>query len=193
MGAVLTSKSSNFLTIKNISALRGDVPVLRNFSLDLNQGEWIIVRGRNGSGKSTLLQAIAGLLPLYHGEITKVNSCYLGHQNGFRDLMTVGQHLQFIAKFFGTQLKPTPIDHLFEVPIHHLSAGLKRQVALSQFILSPHKLWIIDEPFEHLDQQGQAYFQDLMKSHIEQGGAILMTNHESLRVPQIKEVWLTTQ
>jgi heme exporter protein A len=181
----------NHLAIKEISLLRGEKAILSNFSLSLSASRWILLRGRNGSGKSTLLKAIVGLIPLQQGSIVCQDFCYLGHQNGFRDSITVKEHLAFVANHFKVPLQATPVDHLSDLPLHHLSAGLKRQVALCQFILSPHSLWIMDEPFEHLDLQAQAYFLALMHDHIAQGGSILHTSHETISHPEAQEIWLS--
>ena len=191
MGVALISETINHLILKEISLLRGDKPILQDFSLILSAGQWIVLRGRNGSGKSTLLKTIIGLLPLHQGLITCSSFCYLGHQNGFREAMTVGEQLAFVAHYFKVPLSSTPVDHLLDLPLHHLSAGLKRQVALCQFILSPHPLWIMDEPFDHLDKQAQTYFLSLMQDHIDRGGSILQTNHESIKNSSVQEIWLS--
>lgn len=151
----------------------------------------MVIRGRNGSGKSTLLKASVGLITPDHGHITRTGFCYLGHQNGFREHLTVGEHLAFVARYFNVPPDTTtPVDSLHDIPLHHLSAGLKRQVALCQFILSPHKLWIMDEPFEHLDKQAQADTLARMQNHIHRGGSILQTSHEDINIPNIQETWL---
>ncbi|WP_084676002.1 ATP-binding cassette domain-containing protein [Candidatus Paracaedibacter acanthamoebae] len=191
MDVALISDTVNHLVIKEISLLRGDKPILSNFSLSLSASQWIVLRGRNGSGKSTLLKAIVGLVPLHQGSIDCPDFCYLGHQNGFRESMTVSDQLAFVANHFKVPLQATPVDHLLDLPLHHLSAGLKRQVALCQFIFSPHSLWIMDEPFEHLDKQAQTYFLTLMQGHIDRGGSILQTSHETISNPKDQEIWLS--
>lgn len=157
----------------------------------MTAGEWLVIRGANGCGKSTLLKTIVGLLSPHSGSLWCTEFCYLGHDNGFRPHTTVAGHLDFIARYFNVPRPATPVDHLRPLPLNHLSAGLKRQVALCQFLLSPHKLWIMDEPFEHLDTQAKAYFLKRMQAHIARGGAIVQTSHESLTFSPVKEIWLS--
>lgn len=50
------------LEISNLNAGYGDMPVLKNISLSINQGEIVSVVGSNGAGKTTLLKAISGII-----------------------------------------------------------------------------------------------------------------------------------
>ncbi len=52
------------LEVEGIQVFYGDVPVLRNVSLTVNEGEIVTVIGPNGAGKTTLLKTIVNLLPL---------------------------------------------------------------------------------------------------------------------------------
>jgi heme exporter protein A len=70
--------------------------------------------------------------------------------------------------------------------VSHLSAGQKRRVALARLQLCPADVWFLDEPFTSLDQQGIIEEQAWLQTHIEQGGAVLMTSHQDLNLPQIK-------
>ena len=59
----------SMLDIKNVCAGYGDLQVLYDASLHVQEGECVALVGSNGSGKSTLLRVISGLLPLTSGEI----------------------------------------------------------------------------------------------------------------------------
>ena len=58
----------NLLELKNVTVTYGSNTVLRNVSLDLASGDWLMIVGPNGAGKSTLISAISGVAP-YTGEI----------------------------------------------------------------------------------------------------------------------------
>lgn len=188
MGDALISNS--LLHINNLSVFRDDTPILIDLSLTIKSGDWVVIRGRNGCGKSTLLKTVVGLVQPTAGDISIGDYAYLGHSNGLRDSMTVGQHLKFIADWFKSPLQPTPVDHLKDLSIHQLSAGLKRQLALSQFILCHRPLWIMDEPLDNLDAQAHDFFLNIMEDHIEKGGAILQTSHEIISKSGVKEFFL---
>ncbi len=58
------------LVLSGVEAGYGDLPVLHEVSLEVNQGEIVALIGSNGAGKTTLLKTIAGLLPVGRGTIT---------------------------------------------------------------------------------------------------------------------------
>ncbi len=189
MDDALTSEF--LLSIKDLSVFRDEDPILVNFSLCVRSGDWVVIRGRNGYGKSTLLKTLVGLISPTAGSLSVSPYIYLGHGNGLREQMTVGQQLMFLCDWFDVPLKPTPIDHLWNLSIYQLSAGLKRQLALSQFILCQRPLWIMDEPLDNLDAHARAFFTTLMQSHIASGGAILQTSHDYVDVQNVINVELS--
>lgn len=57
------------LTIKNLNAGYGDIKIIKNLSLEVNQGEVVSIVGANGAGKTTLLKTISGIITPDSGEI----------------------------------------------------------------------------------------------------------------------------
>ena len=57
------------IVIKNLEKSFGDNKVINNFSIDINDGEFIVLVGPSGCGKSTLLRMISGLESINQGEI----------------------------------------------------------------------------------------------------------------------------
>jgi branched-chain amino acid transport system ATP-binding protein len=70
------------LEVEGINVSYGDIPVLRNVSLAVNEGEIVSVIGPNGAGKTTLLRAIVNLLPLGHRGERPGRIFYLGEDLG---------------------------------------------------------------------------------------------------------------
>ncbi len=60
----------SFLEVTNIDVYYGDVQVIFELSLHVNQGEVVSIIGGNGAGKSTLLKTISGLMAPSRGQIT---------------------------------------------------------------------------------------------------------------------------
>jgi branched-chain amino acid transport system ATP-binding protein len=57
------------LTVESLCVARSGFPVLHDLSLELAEGEVLVILGRNGAGKTTLAEAIVGLLPVTSGRI----------------------------------------------------------------------------------------------------------------------------
>ena len=58
------------LRLENLDVYYGEVQVLRDFSMEIENGEGICLLGNNGSGKTTTANAISGILPVRSGKIT---------------------------------------------------------------------------------------------------------------------------
>lgn len=179
------------IALENITFYRDYHLILPNLSLSVTQGEWIVLRGHNGSGKSTLLKIMAGLLTPDEGTIhqTSFPLFYMGHKNGHQSHLTVRQNLALKKKLYSSPLsvsliiKTCHLSVLQDRKIRDLSAGEQRQSALAALLFFPESLWLLDEPFEHLDPQRKDFYLNLCHQHIQNGGAICQTSHEDLPVP----------
>ena len=61
------------ISFKNIKKSYGDVKVVHGITLDIQDGEFIVIVGPSGCGKSTLLRMVAGLEPITTGSSTTSN------------------------------------------------------------------------------------------------------------------------
>jgi len=57
------------LEVKNLNSGYGDVQVLRDVSMEINEGEIVALLGSNGAGKTTLFRTIIGLNRVWSGKI----------------------------------------------------------------------------------------------------------------------------
>ena len=60
---------ANRIVVKNLDAGYGSVKVLHDISIEVNDGETVVLLGTNGNGKSTLIKCIMGILPPMGGEL----------------------------------------------------------------------------------------------------------------------------
>ena len=78
------------LSLNKINVDIGPVGILKNASLNLNQGEMIGLIGRNGAGKTTLLKTIMGILKTKSGDISFEDADLIKLSSEHRAKMSIG-------------------------------------------------------------------------------------------------------
>ncbi|HBY01379.1 MAG TPA: ABC transporter ATP-binding protein [Rikenellaceae bacterium] len=169
------------IEIKNLKIGFGDQEVLNDVSLELFEGENLVVLGKSGSGKSVLIKCIVRLLKPDAGEIhvlgkemSKLNRDELGEirkkigflfQSGaLYDSMTVKQNLEFPLRRNKKDLTSKEIDNkILEVLENvglkdtlnkmpsQLSGGMRKRVSLARTIVVDPLIMLYDEPTTGLD------------------------------------------
>ncbi len=189
------------LEIRNLSLQRGGRLLQKDIDFTLEAGESLWVQGMNGVGKSTLLEVICGLHESPEGEILWVgkdirddkdifheNLAFIGHKNANAQNLTLFESLEFYAHLFGsnenlnTVLERLDLSARSNVPVHMLSAGQKKRLALARLLLKNAKLWILDEPAVSLDFAGVNLLCEFMHNHVKTGGILIYTSHVSLEL-----------
>jgi heme exporter protein A len=173
------------IRLENAAILRGSRLVLKGFSFAAERGEIIWIRGANGSGKSTLFRALSGLLPLAAGTMTIDGTLALTDEAVALDPdRSLEDGLRFWAKLDGTSpkqfeaaLEALDLIPLAELPVRLLSAGQKRRGALARMIASGAKIWLLDEPYNGLDQANVVRLDDALQRHAAAGGIALVASH----------------
>jgi heme exporter protein A len=179
-------------------ACERDLRVLYSgLSLSVKAGELWHVKGCNGAGKTTLLRQLAGLHPVDIGKVlypqTSIKIIYIGHKLGLKEQLTADENLSWLVGLDGSStqlqryaaLERVGLKGYEENTVAQLSAGQKRRVALARLHLCKADVWLLDEPFTSLDQQGIEDEQDWLDQHTLAGGAVLMTSHQEVSLPQV--------
>ncbi|UPA31003.1 energy-coupling factor ABC transporter ATP-binding protein [Terrisporobacter glycolicus] len=179
---------------------------LDNITMDFNNGDIIGIIGSNGSGKSTLFNNLMGILKATQGEILYKNrqlkydkkSLYnLRKEVGivFQDpekqifYSMVYDDLAFALRNIGTDEKTikTRISKALEAvngeefidrPVHSLSFGQKKRVAIASVIAMENDLVLLDEPTAGLDPESTRAIVNIIKTMYEKGKKIVITSHD---------------
>ena len=159
------------LKVSRISRQRDDDFALKNISFSQKPFEKIVVAGETGSGKSTLLKIIAGLEQADAGEIwfekEKVQGpaeklvpghpsiAYLSQDFELAKFLRVEQVLEYSNTLTEQEanllFKVCQIDHLLKRKTNQLSGGERQRIAIARLLIGSPKLFLLDEPFTHLD------------------------------------------
>lgn len=195
------------LSAEKLRVYRGDRCLFSDVEFALDAGQILLIAGANGSGKTSLLRAIAGLLDpeagdiRWRGQSTRADSQgfraelgWLAHRLGLKSDLTVEENLHFDAGLrgqrlglvdYGQILSRLGLSGLATRPVGTLSAGQQRRVALSRLVASGSTLWLMDEPFTHLDSSGQSQVAEVLGEHLAGGGAAVVATHHPIELPVV--------
>ena len=188
---------SNILKVKNINCRRSGEVVLQGLNFEVEAGKNVEIIGSNGSGKTTILRLLLGFINDYDGDIywndSKVPSklqekdihCfYQGHQVGIKPLLTVYENLKFSSSGFNSSeeeitsvANKVGIKTFLNRQSANLSAGQKRRIAIGRWLLKDFNLYLIDEPFTTLDDEGVELVKGVVTELNNRGASFLITGH----------------
>ena len=187
------------LLINDLSFSRNDNKIFENLNLTLNNKKIIQIKGSNGSGKTTLLKVILNILKPKSGEIFwmgknikknifnfyKQTTFIMDNNTSTREL-SVENNINFWKGLSSSKLSNEKINELlkklniekyFKTKVMYLSSGEKKKLELLRLILEQKKLWILDEPFNHLDDLSVEILNQTFLDHLYNDGMILFASH----------------
>ena len=187
------------LLINNLSFSRDGNIIFENLNLSLSKRSITQIRGKNGSGKTTLLNLVLNFLESKTGEIfwegKNVNknifnfynqTTFIMDHNTCTRRMTVLDNINFWSGLSSSKLNKNEIVLLLETfniekyqntKTMYLSSGEVKKLELLRLILEQKKLWILDEPYNHLDDLSIEILNQTFIDHINKDGIILFTSH----------------
>jgi len=174
------------LDINNLTfSYKENLPIYKNFSLKLHQGELVTIFGKSGSGKTTLFELIMGTMKAQSGTIEKKNLSLIFQDpyNSFHPTYSIYEQIKDVVKYdFSSKLsiylkEPSLEEELLSKKSYELSGGQLQRCSILRALLMEPKLLLVDEPTSALDNI-IAY--DVMKLLIKylDSCAILLITHD---------------
>ena len=171
--------------LKDLSKSWGNAVGVKQMSLDIADGEFLVLLGPSGCGKTTTMRMVAGLEDPSTGEVWIGDRCVNGLEPKDRDVamvfqsyglypnMTVEENISFPLRIRGmpvAQIRPAVLKAAAQVELtdylgrrpKELSGGQRQRVALARAIVRQPKVFLMDEPLSNLD----AKLRVTMRSHI---------------------------
>lgn len=162
------------IQFKSLKKSYGETEIVHGLSLDIKDGEFIVIVGPSGCGKSTLLRMVAGLEEITSGELLiggrvvndlepKDRDCAMVFQNyALYPHMTVFDNMAFGLKIRGVDkaeidrrvaaaAKMLELEHLLDRRPRQLSGGQRQRVAMGRAIVREPAAFLFDEPLSNLD------------------------------------------
>ncbi|SFB59502.1 ABC transporter ATP-binding protein [Algoriphagus aquimarinus] len=185
------------LSVTNLVKTYGKQNAVNDISFELQGGEVVGLLGPNGAGKSTTMKCIVGLLRKTSGEITlgghdhlsveaKRLFSYIPETPYVYDLLTVQEHMQFVAQAYGVKEWREKADEyleLFELADkkdklgRDLSKGMRQKVSICCALLPDPQVLFFDEPMIGLDPKAIKNTKKIFKQLKEAGKTILVSTH----------------
>lgn len=209
------------LNLKNVYKNYGKepmiVPVLKDVSLEVTQGDYIAIMGPSGSGKTTLMNIIGCLDRTSEGtylfeneDISKMNDDALSDLR-LNKIGFVFQNFNLLSSESAQENVALPliyvgvdkekrnqraIDALNKVNLgdritfkpSQLSGGQKQRVAIARAIINNPKILLADEPTGALDQASGKQVMELFKSLNDEGVTIIMITHDANVASHAKKI-----
>lgn len=185
------------ITLTNAGKKFGKEWIFRHVTLDVKQGEKIVILGLNGSGKSTLLQALTGYLSLNEGSLNYQHDSKTIDVEEFHHYQSLASpYLELIEDFtlqeliehtaiykpFLNQLNTAQIIELSGLSAHKnkyiklFSSGMKQRLKLTLAILADMPILFLDEPTTNLDATVIGWYQKLITNYASKKTIIVCSN-----------------
>lgn len=201
----MNEKKEYIIQMENVCKSFGNLNILKNFNLNVSQGEKVVIIGPSGSGKSTALRCINKLEEIQSGRIL-----FEGNEiNSKTDLCKLRTNIGMVFQRFNLFPHKTVLQNIIEAPIHvskinkkeaeelamgllerinmvdkkdcypkQLSGGQQQRVAIVRALAMKPKIMLFDEPTSALDPELVNEVLFFMESLAKDGMTMIVVTHE---------------
>ncbi|MFA4669305.1 ABC transporter ATP-binding protein [Pyrococcus kukulkanii] len=177
-----------------------DTHVLKDVSLKIREGEFVVIAGENGSGKSTLLKIISGLLIPDKGEVrvfdyemvrewkkaSKILGVVLANERSLYWKLTGMENLEVFAGLYGVKnwrekaeylLKRLGLEDAKDKLVEEYSTGMRKKLLLAKALIHDPKVLLLDEVLNGLDPRAVTEVISFLRELNSRGVTIVLVSH----------------
>jgi ABC-type branched-subunit amino acid transport system ATPase component len=193
----------SLLEVENVISGYGEMEILHDVSIEVEEGEIVSIIGPNGAGKSTLMKTIFGLLTTWEGRvvfggeditrgaperIVRRGLCYVPQVDNVFPSLTVRENLEMGAYIRDDDYRPRmeEVYELFPVlkerrrtRVDKLSGGMRQMVALGRALMLEPQMLLLDEPSAGLAPLVVEVIFDRIRAINEQGVTFLLVEQNA--------------
>lgn len=189
------------IELSGVTRRMGHDFVLKGIDLEVAPGRTVVLRGGNGAGKTTLLKLLStrlkptsGTALLYGHDVLKEGDevrkkvGLLSVLGSSYPLLTARENLILAADMSGAGreaitelLERVGLSAAADRYTREFSSGMKKRLGLARLLLEDPELWLLDEPYAALDDDGKGLVdREVLAAHA-RGRTVLMASHEGQR------------
>ncbi len=175
------------LQLKKVSFSYGGTPVLKDFSLTVEDGQAVCLQGESGCGKTTAIRLLLGLEHSLFGVISapeRISAVFqedrlVENRSVQRNLLAVLPRTRWPdTRHLNALLNSAGLQGMAHRRVAGLSGGQKRRVALLRAVLYDGDALILDEPFNGLDRDSKLRCAQLVQEmFLQKGRPVLVVSH----------------
>ena len=200
----------SLLELKNVSKIYGPLKALDDFSLQVEEGEWVAIMGPSGSGKSTMMNIISCLDKPSLGEVlldgvdiakesskklTEIRRDKIGlifQQFHLVNYLTAVENVMVAQYYHSMPDEQEALEALERVGLKdrakhlpsQLSGGEQQRVCIARALINHPEIILADEPTGNLDEANENIVLDIFRQLHEEGTTLIVVTHD----PEVGEV-----
>jgi ABC-2 type transport system ATP-binding protein len=186
---------------KDLNKRFGSFQAVKNFQLEVRNGDIYGLLGANGAGKTTSIKIICGLLDPTSGSVTLLGRSkglrsaavrsrigYMSQKFALYDDLTIGQNLDFYARLYGVDesvreerkkwvLKSAELSEEAGMLTKSLPGGWKQRVAFGAAVMHEPEAIFLDEPTSGVDPLARRAMWRMINEFADRGAGIVVVTH----------------
>ena len=193
----------NMIKFENFSKRYGNAKnySVRDFNLEVNDGEVFGFLGHNGSGKSTTIKSLVGIQSITEGRIlvcgydiekqplqAKRLMGYVSDNHAVYEHLTGREYINYVADLYEVSetdrtarldkyVKMFNLQDAIDREIKGYSHGMKQKVMVISSLIHDPKVWVLDEPLTGLDPTSAYQIKQCMVEHASRGNIVFFSSH----------------